>query len=138
MPSFKLIRSEPTFQGRTFKLRRDTVTMPNGRETKLDIAGVDDAHHRAEQLREIGGAADLLQHAGMLEFGFQGDRIRQLAGFDAPDDRLEDAAMDRIGEMLRREELGNPLIGAVVGEQRAEQRLLRLHVGGRQALRHTE
>ncbi len=37
MPAFKLIKSEPVFQGRTFKLRRDTVQMPNGQETKLDI-----------------------------------------------------------------------------------------------------
>ena len=51
---------------------------------------------------------------------------------------LEDAAMDRIGEMFRGEELGNPLVGAVVGEQRAEQRLLRLQVGWRQALGETE
>ena len=37
MPSFKLIKSEPAFQGRTFKMRRDTVQLPNGRETRLDI-----------------------------------------------------------------------------------------------------
>ena len=37
MAAFKLIKSEPVFQGRTFKLRRDTVQMPNGHETKLDI-----------------------------------------------------------------------------------------------------
>ena len=54
------------------------------------------------------------------------------------DDGLEDAAVDRIGEMLRREEFGDPLIGLVVGQQRAEQRLLRLQVGWRQTLRQTE
>jgi ADP-ribose pyrophosphatase len=37
MPSFKLIKSESVFQGRTFKLRRDTVQLPDGRETKYDI-----------------------------------------------------------------------------------------------------
>ena len=37
MPAYKLIKSEPVYQGRTFKLRRDTVQMPNGHETKLDI-----------------------------------------------------------------------------------------------------
>lgn len=37
MPAFKLIKSEPIFQSRTFKLRRDTVQMPNNRETRLDI-----------------------------------------------------------------------------------------------------
>jgi ADP-ribose pyrophosphatase len=37
MPAFKLIRSEAIYQGRTFKLRRDTVKLPNDRETKLDV-----------------------------------------------------------------------------------------------------
>ncbi len=37
MPSFDVIRSEQIYQGRTFRLRRDTVEMPNGHETKLDI-----------------------------------------------------------------------------------------------------
>ena len=102
------------------------------------LAGVDDADHRGEQLRQVGGAADLLQHAGMLELGLQRDRVGELAGLDAAGDRLEDAAVDRIGEVLGGEELRDPLIGAVVGEQRAEQRLLRLHVGGRQALGQAE
>lgn len=37
MPAFKLIKSEPVFQGKTFKLRRDTVQLPNNGETRLDI-----------------------------------------------------------------------------------------------------
>ncbi len=37
MPAFKLIKSEPIFQGRTFALRRDTVHMPDGRDTRLDV-----------------------------------------------------------------------------------------------------
>ncbi len=37
MPAFKVIRTEPVFQGRTFKLRRDTVQLPDGKETTLDI-----------------------------------------------------------------------------------------------------
>ena len=102
------------------------------------FAGVDDADHRGEELRQVGGAADLLQHAGMFELGLQRHRVGELACFDAADDRLEDAAVDRVGEVLGSEELRDPLIGAVVGEQRAEQRLLRLHVGGRQALGETE
>ena len=59
-------------------------------------------------------------------------------GLDAADDRLVDAAMDRIGEMLGCEELRDSLIGLVVGQQRAKQRLLRLQVGWRQALGQTE
>lgn len=34
---FELIRSEALFQGRAFKIRRDTMKTPDGRETKFDI-----------------------------------------------------------------------------------------------------
>ncbi len=102
------------------------------------FAGVDDADHGGEQLREIGGAADFLEHAGVFELGLQRDRVGELTRFDAAGDRLIDAAMDRIGEMLGDKKFGDALIGAVVGEQGAEQRLFCLHIGWRQALRQTE
>jgi hypothetical protein len=98
------------------------------------LAGIDDAHHGGKQLREVGSAADFLKDARMFEFGLQRDGVRKLAGFYAPCDRLVDAAVDRIDEVLGGEELGNPLIGLVVGEQGPEQRLLRLQVGRRQSL----
>jgi 8-oxo-dGTP pyrophosphatase MutT (NUDIX family) len=34
---FELIKSESLFQGRAFKIRRDTMKTPDGRETKFDI-----------------------------------------------------------------------------------------------------
>lgn len=34
---FELIRSEPILQGRSFKIRRDTMKAPDGRETNYDI-----------------------------------------------------------------------------------------------------
>jgi ADP-ribose pyrophosphatase len=34
---FELIGSETLLRGRAFKIRRDTLRMPNGRETKLEI-----------------------------------------------------------------------------------------------------
>ena len=34
---FELIKSETLLQGRTFKVRRDTLKTPDGRETKLEI-----------------------------------------------------------------------------------------------------
>jgi ADP-ribose pyrophosphatase len=34
---FELIRSETILQGRTFKIRRDYLKTPNGRETRLEI-----------------------------------------------------------------------------------------------------
>ncbi len=102
------------------------------------FAGVDDAHHRGQQLRQVGGAADLLQHAGMLELGFQRNGVGELAGLGAALDGGVDAAVDRVGEMLRQQELGDALIGEIVGQQRAEQRLLGGQVGGRQALAEAE
>ncbi len=74
----------------------------------------------------------------MLELRPQRDGVRQLPGFDSPRDRLEDAAVDRIAEMIRHQELGYPLIGLVVGQQRAQQRLFGLMILRRQALRQAE
>src|SRR5574341_2496166 len=37
MPEFELIRSDVLLQGRTFKIRRDLLKTPDGRETKYDI-----------------------------------------------------------------------------------------------------
>jgi ADP-ribose pyrophosphatase len=34
---FELIKSEPLMQGRAFKIRRDLLKTPDGKETKLDI-----------------------------------------------------------------------------------------------------
>ena len=98
------------------------------------IAGVDDADHGAEELGEVGGAADLFQHAAMFEFGAKHYRVGDLAGFAAARDGLEDAAVDGIGEMFGREKFGNPLVGLVVGKQGAEQGLLGFDVAWRQAL----
>lgn len=37
MPSFELLRSETLMQGRAFKIRRDHLKTPDGRETKFEI-----------------------------------------------------------------------------------------------------
>jgi ADP-ribose pyrophosphatase len=37
MPSFKLLRSETLLEGRAFKVRRDFLQTPDGRETRYDI-----------------------------------------------------------------------------------------------------
>ena len=37
MPSFELLKTETLLQGRAFKIRRDTLKTPYGRETKFDI-----------------------------------------------------------------------------------------------------
>src|ERR1039458_2991928 len=56
-----------------------------------------------------------------------------LSGFDAPGDGGVDAAVDGIDEVLGREELADPLVGLVVGQQRPEQGLLGLLVRRRDA-----
>ena len=102
------------------------------------LPGVDDADHRGQQLAQIGSSAHLIQHAAMFELRPQRDGIRQLSATHPAVDRGEDAAVDRIGEMVRRQELCHPVIRAVVGEKGAEQRLLRLNVGGGQPLGQAE
>ena len=98
------------------------------------LARVDDPDHRGQELSEVGGAADLLQHARVFEFRLQRDGVGQLAGFDPAGDGLEDAAVDRVGEMDRRQELRNPFVRAVIGQQRTQKRLFGLKVGRRQTL----
>lgn len=50
----------------------------------------------------------------MLEFRLQRHPIGELAILDAPNDRLVDAAMDRIDKVLGCEEFRDPFIRAVV------------------------
>ncbi len=37
MPAFDVLNTEEIYQGKTFRLHRDTVKMPDGREARLDI-----------------------------------------------------------------------------------------------------
>jgi ADP-ribose pyrophosphatase len=37
MPSFKLLKSETLLEGRAFNIRRDSLQMPDGRQTKYEI-----------------------------------------------------------------------------------------------------
>ncbi len=66
--SFELVKSEPLFQGRAFKIRRDHMKTPDGRETKFDIV-------------EHGGSVILIpvDHDGNLLFVRQ---YRHAAGRD--------------------------------------------------------
>ena len=54
------------------------------------------------QLRQILRAADLGQRAVLVEQVLQRDRVGDLAALDQLADRLVDAAVQRVGEMLRR------------------------------------
>jgi ADP-ribose pyrophosphatase len=53
---FELINSEMLVQGRAFKVRRDVLKTPNGRETKLEIV----EHSGSVVLLPVDGAGNLL------------------------------------------------------------------------------
>ena len=42
------------------------------------FARVDDAYHRGQQLREISGAADFLEHARVLELHLERHRVSEM------------------------------------------------------------
>jgi hypothetical protein len=95
------------------------------------MLGIDDRHRRFGEPRQILRAADLGKGAVLVEQILQRDRVGDLAAFDEPADRGIDAAVDGVAEMLRHQELGDPRMRRVVDEDRPEQRLLGLDVGGR-------
>jgi len=105
---FELIKSEPLFQGRAFKIRRDTLKTPDGKETKLDIVEhggsviiipVDDDGNIlfVRQYRHAAGMDMLELPAGTLEegedpavcaareireeTGFAADKIKKIGNF---------------------------------------------------------
>ena len=83
---------------------------------------------------EVGGAADLIQHAGMLELGAQGDRVGDLVASIRRAIAWKMRPLIGSAKWSGREELADPVIGVVVGQQGAEQRLLGCDVAGGQAL----
>ena len=66
----------------------------------------------------------------LAEEGLQRDRGGEFSGADQRARDLEDAAMDLLDEMLDLQEVGDPVVGVVVDQNRAEQRLLGLDVAG--------
>ena len=90
---FQLVRSETLLAGRVFKIRRDSVTTPNGREVKLDVI-------------EHGGSVVIvpLDAAGNLVFVRQyrhatGQDILELpAGTLSPDEAPEACARRELRE----------------------------------------
>ena len=78
--AFELLKSDIVYPGRTFIVRRDTLCLPNGRETKLDIVEhvgsviilpLDANGHLlfVRQYRHAAGLELLELPAGMLEEG---------------------------------------------------------------------
>ena len=99
------------------------------------IGGVDDGDHRGRQPPEILGAADLGERAVLIEQILERDRIGDLAALDQLGDGGEDAAMNRLGEVLGQQEVGDAVKGGVVDQYRAQERLLRFDVVRRRAQR---
>ena len=91
-------------------------------------AGVDHMDRRRRQPGEIGGAAGRLHVLVLLDVGLERDGAHDLAALDQPRQRIEQLAVQRIGEVLGPQELGDALVGGVVDQDRAQQRLLRLEI----------
>jgi hypothetical protein len=83
---------------------------------------------RGGELAEIGRAAGRLHALVLLDIGLEGDGAHHLAALDQPRQRVEQLAVQRIGEVLGPQELGDPLVGGVVDQDRAEQGLLGLEI----------
>jgi ADP-ribose pyrophosphatase len=90
---FELIKSEALFQGRAFKIRRDWMKTPDGRETKFDIV----EHGGSVVLIPVDEAGDLLfvrqyRHAAGM------DLLELPAGTRDGDEPYEECAQREIRE----------------------------------------
>ena len=100
------------------------------------VFGVDDRRRLGGEPREI------LLHVDPAEIVFAEERLQRdrRGEFSRADQRardLVDAAMDFLDEMLGLQEVGDAVPGVVVDQDRAEQRLLGLDVGGGRAIGRT-
>ena len=93
-----------------------------------EIASGDERARMLRQSGEIGGAAELNDRRIGLEQWFQRDRGGGHLAVAELEDRLVDAAVQRLGEMLRAEYHHDVFDQPVVDHQRAEQRLLGLEI----------
>ncbi|MDF2782518.1 MAG: hypothetical protein K0S96_2323 [Geminicoccaceae bacterium] len=92
------------------------------------VAGVEDRLGGAGEAREVARAVELAQRLVLVERDLEGQVVGEPALLDQPAHRLEDPAVHRLIEMLWPQELRDPVIGLVVDQDRAEQRLLGLDV----------
>ncbi|MBK7450108.1 MAG: NUDIX hydrolase [Anaerolineales bacterium] len=93
MPAFELLKSETILQGRAFKIRRDTLKTPNGRDTKFDIV----EHGGSVVIVPMDGDGNLLfvrqyRHAAGM------DMLELPAGTRDGDEPFEDCAAREIRE----------------------------------------
>ena len=95
------------------------------------VFGIDHGRSAGGELGEICCAADLLVGFIRIEKVLQGRWIGNLSAFDKRAAGFENTTMQRIGEVVRLQELRDPLICPVVDQDGAEKALLRLEVAGR-------
>ena len=93
MPAFELLKSETILQGRAFKIRRDTLKTPDGRDTKFDIV----EHGGSVVIVPMDGDGNLLfvlqyRHAAGM------DMLELPAGTRDGDGPFEDCAAREIRE----------------------------------------
>lgn len=93
MPAFELLKSETILQGRAFKIRRDTLKTPDGRDTKFDIV----EHGGSVVIVPMDGDGNLLfvrqyRHAAGM------DMLELPAGTRDGDEPFEDCAAREIRE----------------------------------------
>ena len=90
--------------------------------------GVDHVYGRRRQAREVPGAARRLHRLVLLDIGLERDGAHHLTALDQARQRVEQLAVQGIGEVLGAQEFGHPLVGCVVDQDGAQQRLFRLEI----------
>ena len=90
--------------------------------------GIDHMDGGGGEPGEVGRAARRLHRLVALDIGLERDGAHHLAALDQARQRIVELAMQRVGKMLRPQEFGHALIGGVIDQDGAEQRLLRLEI----------
>ena len=92
------------------------------------VLGVDDGGGGAGEVAEVARAIGIDERRVAVERRLQGQRRRDLAAFDEGEDRLVDAPVNRLAEMLGLQERGNAIRRLVVDQHGAKQGLLGLDI----------
>ena len=97
------------------------------------VSRIDDGDEILLQVGEVTRTADIGQGLVTFKEMLQCNRVGDLPAFDQLAAGCEDSGMTFVGEVFRQKEIRDLLKGTVVGQDRAEERLLRLVVDRRLA-----
>ena len=92
------------------------------------VFGIDDALGGARQAGEILRAIQFTQCLIILERNLKRDVIGQSAAFDQAMHVRKDAAMHRLVKVFGPQEFADPMIGFVIDQDRAKQRLFGFYI----------